>query len=126
MFKQGKKPAFTIPYPHHKKLIYALYDAEYFMDRLKLTRKNEVGAFRRCFKVKGERRQVHVQLVARISDTGKELIDVYAHTEPEDSAIIQHTISAFLDGACYQAGSRMLKKDLKETGFKTSFYMLRS
>jgi hypothetical protein len=126
MFKQGKKPAFTISYSNHKKLIHALYDGEYFMDRLKLTRKNEIGAFRRCFKVKGERRQVHVQLVARISDSGKELIDVYAHTEPEDSAIIRHTISAFLDGASYQAGSRVLKKDLKEVGFKPFFYLSRS
>jgi hypothetical protein len=118
MFKQGRSPAFTISERRVVDFVHALHDANYFHDRLKFGRKNEVGAFRRCFEAKDGKRQVHVQVVARISQKGKKLVDVYAHTEPEDSAVLRHTLSAFLDGACYQAGSRMLRKDLKEVGFK--------
>jgi hypothetical protein len=118
MFKQGKRPSFTVPFARQEGLIYALHDAGYFLDRLKFSRRNEVGTFRYCYMSKGEKRQVHVQLVARISSEGKRLIDVYAHTEPADSSIFKHTLSAFIDGACYQAGSRMLKAHLKEVGFK--------
>jgi hypothetical protein len=118
MFKQGLKATLTMSEKRVVSLVHALYDAGYFYDRLKFGRKDEIGAFRRCFGAKEGKRQVHVQVVARISPEGKKLIDVYAHTEPEDSAVLRHTLSAFLDGASYQAGSRMLRKDLKEAGFR--------
>lgn len=120
MFKQGKKPAFTISPERQAELILALDDAGYVFDRLRLRRRNEVGTFRFPFRSNGDRRQVHVQLVVRFSKKNHELIDVYAHTEPDDKAIVMHTLSALMDGANFQAGSRMLRKHLKEVGFRVS------
>jgi hypothetical protein len=111
--KKGKKPALVVHEVKLGKLIAAMIASGYVdHDGRKSRIKGEVATLRKEFHSGSQRRQNHVQII--FNDDG--MLHVYAHTEPfmgrNVKDLILHGISVLFDGASYQAGARMLKKDI--------------
>jgi len=123
MFKEGKKPSLVIPLESVGSLMKALARAGYREHRgRRVARKGEITAFRKSFTIRGQRRQCHVQILCSPSPNSRsrESVSLYAHTEPDLKTLsdaIKHGVAALTDEISYAAGSRMLRRALKEVGW---------
>ena len=109
--KQGRKPCVVVGARDHRRLRGTLLNMGYQFHRgLRSRRPGEIEAWLADI---GRGRQVHVQEVKRRNGG----IAIYAHTEPA-SGTMAHAVSALLDGASFQGGSRVLRADLREDGWK--------
>lgn len=114
MFKQQQRPAGYVNDEQFGQLKLKLRQAGYEdHDGLRVSRSGEVAAFRRTFHAVGGVRQNHVQIV----DRGV-IFAIYAHTEPHTARLIAHAISALGDGASFSGGSKMLRNDLADAGYR--------
>jgi hypothetical protein len=113
-FKSGKRPTLKIPETRLHDFLVKLLSAGYIEhDGRKTKVPGEVLTFRKRFMDRHKKsRQNHVQIIY----TSPDKIEVFAHTEPYMGSsvrdLIKHGISAIFDDASFQAGSRMLRKDL--------------
>lgn len=107
-FKQGKTPALVIRKKDVGRTVAALAVSGYEIhDRMTVKRRNEKITLRRRFRSGSDWRQVHVQI-----DIKDGHAFIYAHTEPAAEERVLHIVEGLLDMACFQAGSRMLHRDL--------------
>lgn len=117
-FADGKRAAFTIPGPSLKSLVEAFLRTGYQEHRhRKMRRPYEVLALQKLFTARKQARQCHVQVVS--TDNGQ-TYEIYAHTEPPMTGfadIFRHGFSALFDKASFAAGARMVREDLRSTGF---------
>lgn len=115
-FKRGKHPALSIDEKDLRDVVALLLAAGYAEHDGPATKvEGEMLAMRKRF-VSGRSgrsiRQNHVQFVHDIPRHGRGVhrIHVFAHTEPWRT--IPHAIAALTNGVSYQAGARMLRKDI--------------
>src|SRR5262245_34611510 len=113
MFKQGRTPVVKTSIDCLSDLVSCLLMAGYKQHEGSWKRGSETITLAKSFKAGGEARQIHVQVVTE-GDTA----EVYAHTEPDVSEPIFHTIAGLLDMANFPAGSRMLMRDLRANGWR--------
>jgi hypothetical protein len=111
-FKEGKKPALVVAKKRLTNLVTALMAVGYGPhEGRKVRRPGEFATLRKVYKARGQERQCHVQIVEADGH-----VLVYAHTEPymgrDVFSLIEHGISALIDGASYSAGTRMINRDL--------------
>ena len=137
-FIQGKRPAVTLHDPKDLiRLMEALCAAGYEKHGgLRITRRGELLTFRKRFArtvaVPKEKKfssslvavpragtssidqQNHVQVVAMPDNT----IGIFGHVEPYGYGL-RHFVSAVCDRADFRIGAMMLRKDLREHGYKS-------
>lgn len=110
MFKKGIKPCAVVPSSAVRALRRDLRAAGYQVhEGPRTTRAGEIRAWLRLL---GEGRQVHVQEVALEGGD----VALFAHTEPEGWGL-RHLVAAVLDQVSFQAGARVLKRDLRAMGW---------
>ena len=124
MFRDGKKPALVVPAKRLSALIAMLRRAGYapHVGR-RVIRKDERLALRKAFRVRGQGRQCHVQILC--DGDHQAPVCLFAHTEPDsgDTAtmkdVVKHGIAALTGRVSYAAGARMLMRDLKRAGYRS-------